>query len=53
MLFLSIFILKALKGEKAELTIRSKDVYVTVYGEEVQQASKQAATKENIKRTSF
>ena len=40
---------KALKGEKAELTISSKDVYVTVYGEEVQQASKQAATKENIK----
>ena len=40
---------KALKGEKAELTISSKDVYVTVYGGEVQQASKQAATKENIK----
>ena len=40
---------KAVKNEPSELTVSTKDTYVTVYGGNVQKAAKQAATEENIK----
>lgn len=40
---------KAVKNEPSELTVSTKDIYVTVYGGNVQKAAKQAATEENIK----
>ena len=40
---------KAVKNEPSELTVSTKDTYVTVYGGNVQKAAKQAATEDNIK----
>lgn len=40
---------KAVKNEPSELTVSTRDTYVTVYGGNVEKAAKQAATKDNIK----
>ncbi len=39
---------KAVKNEKAELTVNSGDTYVTVYGENVEQASKRPVDKKDV-----